>query len=51
MNNRLATATEMLEDLRKNPELRKKLSKRAIWGLIEMAEAEKEKTACSQQTA
>ncbi|WP_157211763.1 hypothetical protein [Brevibacillus borstelensis] len=49
MNSKLATASEMLEDLKKNPELRKNLSKRAIWGLIELAE--QEKTACSQQTA
>jgi hypothetical protein len=49
VNKKLATAAEMLEDLKKNPDLRKKLSKRAIWGLIELAE--KEKTACSQQTA
>lgn len=35
---KLATPAQIVDDLRKNPEMRKRLDKRAIWGLLSMAE-------------
>lgn len=47
--NKLPTASELLEEIRKHQELRKLLPRKAQWALIALAE--KEKAACSQQTA